>query len=102
MCGSEGAFGYAPHDGSRKDIKLSAHEMSIGLSDDWMTPQFVFDALGLTFSLDPAHPGRDNPHCVVPTRKIYTISDDGLRQPWAGLIWLNPPYGGRRGQVKCI
>ena len=71
-------------------------------SSDWYTPKFIFDALGLAFDLDPAHPGRDNPHCVVPTRKNFTKADDGLRQPWHGLVWLNPPFGGRRGQVVWL
>ena len=71
-------------------------------SSDWYTPKFIFDALGLAFDLDPAHPGRNNPHCVVPTRKNFTKADDGLRQPWHGLVWLNPPFGGRRGQVVWL
>jgi integrase len=37
-----------------------------------------------------------------PTRRIFTARDDGLRQPWHGLIWLNPPFGGRRGQVPWL
>ena len=81
---------------------MAEHEPSIGLSSDWFTPKPIFDVLGLVFDLDPAHPGRDNPHCVVPTRRIFTARDDGLRQPWHGLIWLNPPFGGRRGQVPWL
>jgi hypothetical protein len=26
-------------------------------------------------------------------KKHYTIKDNGLRKPWAGYVWLNPPYG---------
>src|SRR5215831_4067470 len=81
---------------------MAEHEPCIGKSSDWFTPKPIFDALGLVFDLDPAHPGRDNPHCVVPTRRIFTARDDGLRQPWHGLIWLNPPFGGRRGQVPWL
>ena len=81
---------------------MSEHEPSIGATSDWFTPPELFRALGLVFDLDPAHPGRDNPHCVVPTRKIFTEADDGLRQPWHGLVWLNPPFGGRRGQVPWL
>jgi len=81
---------------------MAEHEPCIGKSSDWFTPKFIFDAFGLAFDLDPAHPGRDNPYCVVPTRQIFTARDEGLRQPWHGLIWLNPPFGGRRGQVAWL
>jgi hypothetical protein len=56
-------------------IAMAEHEFSIGLSSDWLTPKPIFDGLGHTFDLDPAHPGRDNPYVVVPTRRIYTASD---------------------------
>jgi len=83
--------------------QMGEHEPCIGKSDDWLTPKPIFDALPIDeFDLDPAHPGRDNPHCVVPARKIFTRADDGLRQPRHGLAWLNPPFGGRRGQVPWL
>jgi hypothetical protein len=81
---------------------MAEHELSIGLSSSWLTPKPIFSGLGLTFDLDPAHPGRVNPYCVVPTRRIYTVDHDGLRQPWCGTLWLNPPFGGRRGQVPWL
>jgi hypothetical protein len=30
---------------------------------------------------------------TVLAEKIFTQADDGLRQPWNGRVWLNPPYG---------
>jgi DNA N-6-adenine-methyltransferase (Dam) len=83
-------------------IVMAEHEPSIGLSSDWLTPKSIFDRLGLIFDLDPAHPGWENPYCVVPVRRIFTVNDDGLRQPWCGTLWLNPPFGGRRGQVPWL
>jgi hypothetical protein len=83
-------------------IIMAEHEPSIGLSSDWLTPKSIFDGLGLTFDLDPAHPGWENPYVVVPARRIYTVDVDGLRQPWRGTLWLNPPWGGRRGQVPWL
>ena len=59
-------------------------------TDDWYTPKWVFDGLGLTFDLDVASPGDGTDH--VPARKRYTINDDGLNQQWHGLVWCNPPY----------
>jgi hypothetical protein len=83
---------------------MSEHEFAVPIeTSEWFTPKGVFDALGIDeFDLDPAHPGRNNPHCVVPARRIFTARDDGLRQPWSGLVWLNPPFGARRGQVPWL
>ena len=57
---------------------------------------------GWTYDLDPAHPGLGTPHCHVPAKEVYTIDDDGLKQPWFGLVFCNPPYGARRGHVPWL
>lgn len=55
----------------------------------WLTPKHIVDALG-HFDLDP---------CGAPgyelAQKTFQIDDgeDGLALPWAGRVWLNPPYG---------
>jgi hypothetical protein len=68
------------------------HEAPGGGSAEWYTPAWVFDALGVTFDLDPCSPlGGPNPY--VPARRFYTAREDGLTQPWEGRVWLNPPYG---------
>lgn len=59
-------------------------------SDAWYTPAWVFDGLGLTFDLDVSHPS--DPLPWIPARERYTVADDGLTQPWFGLVWCNPPY----------
>lgn len=66
-----------------------------GLATDWQTPPEVFAALGLTFDLDPAAPAGGGRH--VPARRYHALAEgrDGLRLPWRGRVWLNPPYGGR-------
>lgn len=28
----------------------------------------------------------------VPADRSYSVEDDGLAQPWYGLVWCNPPY----------
>ena len=82
---------------------MAEHKLAVPIeASEWYTPKPIFDALGLTYDLDPAHPGRDNRHCVVPAKRIYTKADDGLRQPWHGLVFMNPPFGGRRGQVPWL
>lgn len=59
-------------------------------SDDCYTPRWVFDAMGLRFDLDVAAPVGGPWH--VPCDRYYTAADDGLVQPWDGLIWCNPPF----------
>jgi hypothetical protein len=59
-------------------------------SDERYTPQWVFDGLGMMFDLDPAAPAEGGD--CVPARKRYTSLEDGLTQPWDGVVWLNPPF----------
>lgn len=75
------------------------HEPSIGQSDDWYTPPEIFTALGLVFDLDPCSPGIGH---WVPAHAVYTIADDGLKCPWHGLVFCNPPFGGRHGHVRWL
>jgi hypothetical protein len=78
---------------------MAEHEPCIGGSDEWYTPREIFTALGLTFDLDPCSPGAGH---WVPARKVYTIADDGLAQAWNGLVFMNPPFGGRHGHVPWL
>jgi hypothetical protein len=59
-------------------------------TDDCYTPRWVFDAMGLKFDLNVAAPVGGPWH--VPCKQYYTAEDDGLVQPWDGLVWCNPPY----------
>ena len=59
-------------------------------SDDYWTPKWVFDALGLEFDLDVACPPEGPAH--TPCKRFYTQADDGLTAPWEGCVWMNPPY----------
>jgi hypothetical protein len=78
------------------------HEPSTGETSNWYTPPPIFDGLGLTFDLDPAHPGLGTRYCVVPARSVFTVDDDGLRQPWHGLVFMNPPFGVRYEHVPWL
>jgi hypothetical protein len=69
---------------------MGAWENTIGASDEWFTPRYIFDALGETFDLDPAHP-RTPTH--VPA--TVTFKERSLEYDWHGFVWLNPPFGGR-------
>jgi hypothetical protein len=58
-------------------------------SDDYYTPKWIFDTLGLHFDLDVASP----PHATnVPCDRYFTQADDGLSQDWHGRVWMNPPF----------
>ncbi len=66
-------------------------EPARGASVEWYTPPEVFEALAISFDLDPAAPVGGVPW--VPARQSFSWAEDGLVQPWVGRVWLNPPYG---------
>jgi phage N-6-adenine-methyltransferase len=64
-------------------------------SDDWETPKYLFDKLDAVFDFTRdvcASP--ENAKCSL----YYTRADDGLRQSWTGICWMNPPYGRKIGE----
>lgn len=71
-------------------MTLTSHQRPVrGATDVWLTPPELLHALG-PFDLDPcASIGR--PWDTAATH--YTVEDDGLSQPWTGLVWCNPPFG---------
>lgn len=77
---------------------MSSWEPSLGASDEWYTPKYIFDALGVTFDLDVAAPIDGGPH--VPCGDWH--EEDSLNRPWWGFIWMNPPFGGRNGLVPWL
>ncbi len=67
------------------------HLPNQGSTNEWYTPASVFDALGLSFDLDPCAPPGGVPW--LPAARHFSQADDGLKQQWDGRVWLNPPYG---------
>ena len=59
-------------------------------SDDYYTPKWIFDALGLEFDLDVASPVGGI--SWIPAKRYFTQYEDGLAQDWSGRVWMNPPY----------
>ena len=59
-------------------------------TNDHYTPKWVFDLLDVTFDLDVAAPVGGVPW--IPALQSYSQADDGLVQPWQGLVWCNPPF----------
>lgn len=70
---------------------LGSHQATVGDSVEWYTPAGIFLALGLVFDLDVCAPPGGLPW--IPAARFYCEADDGLTQPWDGLVWMNPPYG---------
>jgi hypothetical protein len=56
--------------------------------DEWYTPPWVIRELGGRFDTDPCAPRRR--HWTAKT--CFTVKEDGLKQPWKGLVFCNPPY----------
>ena len=70
-------------------INLFGQEQDALTSDDYYTPKWIFDTLGLRFDLDVASP----PHETnVPCDRYLTKADDGLATEWYGRVWMNPPF----------
>jgi hypothetical protein len=76
-------------------VTLGSHQSSIGKSQIHITPKWMLDRLG-TFDLDPAAADSRPWNCA---RVNYTEADDGLRLPWHGRTYLNPPFD--RRNVEC-
>ena len=73
-------------------VPLFTAEQEVSTSDDYYTPAWVFEDMGIGFDLDVAAPPGGVPW--IPAKRYYTKADDGLSQPWAGRVWMNPPYSG--------
>lgn len=71
---------------------MALHEQSIGATDEWYTPQYVFDALGCRFDVDVSSPGQAITPWI-PAKDFITC--DSLIKEWRGFVWMNPPFGGR-------
>lgn len=67
-------------------------------SDDYYTPAWVFERMGITFDLDVCAPPSGIPW--IPATKYYTKADDGLAQEWVGRVWMNPPFSSPKPWVE--
>jgi len=59
-------------------------------TDDWGTPQDLFDRLDNEFGFQLDVCASDENHKCS---KYFTPADNGLAQDWSGICWMNPPYG---------
>lgn len=54
-----------------------------GLSDDWYTPKYIFDAMDVSFDIDVAAP-IDRKYCSVPAVDFF--SENSLQKKYNGFI----------------
>jgi len=72
-------------------LGLNNDVMFSSKSNEWTTPQDLFDKLNeeFNFTLDPCATD-ENAKCD----RYCTIEEDGLKQSWKGeTVFCNPPYG---------
>ena len=59
-------------------------------TNEWPTPDSLWkpldDEFGFTLDVCSTH---ENAKCA----NHFTLAEDGLKQPWSGVAWMNPPYG---------
>lgn len=85
-----------------------AHELAhlSSQSDEWFTPAPIIeaarDAMG-GITTDPASHFDAQRRCVQ-ADVWYSKAQNGLRTdlPWAGNVWLNPPYGRGEGSARAF
>lgn len=64
---------------------------------EWGTPKWLFDKIDSVFHFSTDVCADDlNRKC----ERFFSKEQDGLRQEWRGVCWMNPPYG--RGIIKWV
>lgn len=76
---------------------MNTEVMFSSATDEWATPQDLFDELDSEFRFELDVCANESNH---KRDKYYTKEQDGLSMPWVadGAIWCNPPYGREIGK----
>lgn len=80
---------------------MAAYEAR-GESDEWHTPKYIFDALGVFFDLDVAAPPGGPLHVPCARHCFDDGQGGGLAAPWAGFVWMNPPFGNQANKRRWL
>lgn len=59
-------------------------------TDQWATPDYLFNGYNQVYNFTLDACASDWNYKV---NNYYTEEDNGLEQPWTGVVWCNPPYG---------
>lgn len=74
----------------KRVLQTNTDLMFSSKNDKWSTPPSLFDELNNLYHFETdvcASP--ENAKC----EKYFTEEQDGLKQEWKGVCWMNPPYG---------
>jgi site-specific DNA-methyltransferase (adenine-specific) len=76
-------------------ININTDVMFSSKTDDWATPQWLFNELDkeFKFTLDVCA-SRENSKCPL----YFDKQSNGLIREWIGCCWMNPPYGREIGK----
>ena len=59
-------------------------------TDMWATPQEFYNKINAIFNFEiDVCAVEENAKC----KKYFSVIEDGLKQEWKGVCWMNPPYG---------
>ena len=75
---------------------MNTRVVFLSQTDEWATPQWLFDQLDAEFHFDLDPCSTDENHKC---ERYFTKADDGLKKSWGGCkVFCNPPYGRQIGK----
>lgn len=76
----------------REAVK-KAHVANNSGNNEWYTPSKYIELARIVMgSIDTDPATSEIANKTVRAAQIYTAEDDGRNKPWAGNVWMNPPY----------